>query len=204
MDEQQLNYDAILDDLAFFYEVRDHVDPDDVYWLYEEEAVTAHTDMVEDADGLPVFGAKVDRAAVQREMEALHEKEARGKAYYQQNYRVGASARHIEGYAGGDGHDVPADALAFRRVWSGYLATSPTFRWQYLTQADARDLISLSAAARLLRGGNTTADLVYVRALIRDGKLHEYTDASVRNPQHRRRVRRSEVEAHQRTKLAEL
>lgn len=56
-------------------------------------------------------------------------------------------------------------------------------------------LITLSEAARILRGASNDRDLVYVNALIERGQLTAYTDPTEPNPQRARRVSRADVEA---------
>lgn len=56
------------------------------------------------------------------------------------------------------------------------------------------ELITLSEAARILRGQAETRNLVYVRSLIDKGELTRYADPGEPNPQRAGRVRRSEVE----------
>lgn len=56
-------------------------------------------------------------------------------------------------------------------------------------------LISMSEAAELLYGENNQANRMKVQRLIESETLTEYIDYSERNPQHRRRLSRAEVEA---------
>lgn len=59
---------------------------------------------------------------------------------------------------------------------------------------DCDELITISEAATLLRGGTTKADLMYIRRLIDRGKLTAYTDPAENNPTRSTRVSRTEVE----------
>jgi len=57
------------------------------------------------------------------------------------------------------------------------------------------DLISVTEAARILRGSAETADLMYVSRLIERDVLTAYYDPFETNPTQRRRVSRAEVDA---------
>jgi hypothetical protein len=57
------------------------------------------------------------------------------------------------------------------------------------------ELVTLTEAARVLRGSAETRDLVYVNDLIARGKLTRYLDPSESNPQRAGRVSRQQVEA---------
>lgn len=56
-------------------------------------------------------------------------------------------------------------------------------------------LITLSEAARILRGSAETRDLVYINDLITRGKLTRYIDPGEPNPQHAGRVSLQQVHA---------
>lgn len=60
---------------------------------------------------------------------------------------------------------------------------------------DDDEMITLTEAAEILRGGSETRDLVWINDQIRRGKLDRYTDLSEPNPQRAGRVSRAQVEA---------
>lgn len=57
------------------------------------------------------------------------------------------------------------------------------------------DLTTITEAAIYLRGGNSVADLRYVRRQIKAGRLDEVVDLDEPNPRKNKRVLRSQVEA---------
>jgi len=83
-------------------------------------------------------------------------------------------------------YDVPA---AFWKTQIGALILAA----QLWAQGDA--LITLSEAARILRGSAEDRDLRYVNRIIKERNLTVSIDPTEPNPQRARRVRRSEVEA---------
>lgn len=105
------DFDAMLEDVAAYEDTRDNPD--------EADFMADHLESMSES-----------KAEFQKKFSAYKAQLERGKAYYADGYRARVTERHVEG----DGHDVPATALAQRKVWSGYLATSPTFRWQYLVK----------------------------------------------------------------------
>jgi len=60
--------------------------------------------------------------------------------------------------------------------------------------AQGDELITLSEAAKILRGASGDRDLVYINEQIRRGRLTRYTDPDETNPQRAGRVSRLQVE----------
>lgn len=110
--------DEILEAVDAYQE--DRLNPDNLDLQYEYIK-----SMNTDSDG------KVDREKVKAKFAALKAQIAKGKSYYEQGYRVKQTDRIVEGHAV---DFAEANSLAERKVWSGHLATSPTYRWQYLVK----------------------------------------------------------------------
>lgn len=97
-----------------------------------------------------------------------------------------ALAEGLCSHAWGHGYEIPR---AFWGTEIGQLIV----RAQLWARGD--ELITLSEAARILRGSAEDRDLIYINSLLQSGKLTAYTDPAEPNPQRARRVSRADVEA---------